>query len=166
MWYRIICLYNAGSKYWRTARIIRAVAENLYERFRAGTDATAASPSSGQPVISICTSSPVQISDSDSEIYYYVHVAKKRKCNVPTPPASPLSIAVSSDGLQYKISDKIDELKQHTNVHFTSLKSHGITQNIMKIFTCLICKTAVKKSSCPLVPPCCKAVLVCTHCLQ
>ena len=163
----------AGPKFWKTAKIVKAIAESDYnklQRIRIGQPG----PSS------VRSGSPILLTDSDSEPLRPL-IRKKKRFHIPPPPQisdsdSPgppptkMPRRSSDKGILNKILESIDEIKQKLEktplASGAATPSAAVTSFLKEVFTCIVCKQVVNESSRPIMPPCCKSIVCCSDCLS
>ena len=160
---------SAGSKFWHTSKIIRAISETEYlklQRLRHPSD-QASSGNRGSPVIQVLAS------DSDSDDVRTARQRKRPRTAVPCPPELSDSDSASQllsakyqatfdvRSLLLDIKDNVfkfrKDMKELRNKEQTVLSS---------MFTCIICQQVSHRGKIPLIPKCCSNIVCCQHCLS
>ena len=163
-------LCNSGSRFWRTTKIIRAVSEADHNRLnRQPKD----QPGPSHKIFTIP-------SDSDSDDLLCSGRKRKRplapfECNNSTDSDSSLPHikirAPPSDSPTVKMLSEIKSLLSSYHQEVVRLRLERELQEEKKptlysMFSCLICKDVVVEESAPLVPPCCRAAVLCRECMD
>ena len=157
----------AGHKFWKTSKIVKAIAEsdfNKLQKIRIGLPG----PST------LHTGSPILLSDSDSEPLRPLIRRKKRfhvpqapqisDSDSPGPPPTKASRKDSDKLILSQILAGIDQVKQ--KLEKSSDTTTSSVSFLKEIFTCIVCKQVANESSRPVMPPCCKSILCCYDCLS
>ena len=162
-----------GSRFWRTTKIIRALSEANYNRLqRQLRDRPGPSHMAGSSL------KPFTVpSDSDSE--ELKPLARKRKRPFPTYDSSTESDSslphtkVCSTDMPTPTMKILSEIKcllgdYHTEVVHLRLEREIDTKksSVYMMLSCLICKEIAAEESVPVVPPCCRAAVVCQECMD
>lgn len=114
----------------------------------------------------------VHISDSDSD--ELKPLIRRKRCRYSSSdsdnslPAVKVSTVGSSSSMKLLSEIKVTLETYHREVVSMRLERdlEKSKSSILMIFSCLICKDIVDSESIPIVPPCCKAAVMCTSCLE
>ena len=158
---------NSGSRFWRTTKIIRAVSEADYNRLnRQPKD----QPGPSHKIYTLP-------SDSDSDDLQCLGRKRKRplaRYEFSTDSDSSLPhVKVSaplSDSPTVKMLSEIKSLLSNYHSEIVHLRLERELEEkkptLYSMFACLICKDVVVEESAPLVPPCCRAAVLCRECMD
>ena len=170
----VIFIMIAGSRFWRTTKIIRALSEANYNKLLRQRD----QPGPSYIATSTSAAKPLTIpSDSDSEELR--PLVRKRKRPLAAYDSStesdsslpPTKVRCStSHTATLKILSEIKSIlgDYHSEVVHLRLEKEIDTKKscVYAIFSCLICKDVVVEQSVAVVPPCCRAAVVCLECME
>ena len=169
-------LLIAGSKFWHTSKIIRAISEADYDKLERHRNGKAG----GSSIVNL-------ISDSSSEEYYSFGVPPKRKRkkmifvppprdgspsdsdnsqSTPSPPLSKYRATVDVEKVLMDVKQKLFKSSNEMPPDEVRSAQKQIRDTVCAIFTCIICKEVTTEDKVPIMPTCCNSTFCCTSCLE